>query len=281
MAWDDEDDSRTRRLALLTAGTLAAGCLVGVYYYWRGQNAPPTYSTAGFDVSQVESQPEAAPTYAPPPPRQVPASSPAPILGAGFSVSSNNRAAAPKFVKNAPPPEQLKAEQEWLKRYGGMLYGYNRGLRTITRRHYQSSPVVREVDKAFGAMPRYMAVRDRYMKEGNPFAFARDSLALPEVRSEIAKRMTDPRVWKESVTMILETLRSDPPPAVLYQEMKRFMTKDPTMVDYLPEFTGQVTRNVGTAMQGIPQGADLGPLQKVMHDVAPPATPALPQPASR
>lgn len=273
MAWDDEEeDARTRRLALLTVGTLLAGCLVGGYYYWRGQNTAPTYSDSGFDVSQVEAQTQTV-SYAPPP-RAQPASSPAPILGSGFSVSFNNRPAASKFVKNGPSEEQLKKEHDFMARYGRIVGAYTARLGAIGARHYRSSPVVRDVDHAFGAMPRYMAVRARYMKNPDPFAFARDALALPEVRGEIAKRLADPRVWRESVLMILEALR-DPPPAPLYQAAKDFVTKDPTMVDYLPQFTGQVTANVGTAMQGIPKEADLGPLQRVMHDVAPTA-PALP-----
>ena len=277
MAWDyDEEDNRSRALGYLMFATLAAGCAVGGYYYWRRQQTPSSYATTGFDLNQVEAQPEAPVTYTPPP-KQQPASSPLPIVGSGFSVSfgGSRPAAGPKFVKNGPSEDELKREQQFLARYGGVLRAYAGRLDRITVRHYKNSPVVREVDHAFGGMPRYMAVHARFEKDRNPFAFARDSLALPEVRAEIGKRMADPRVWKEAVTMVLEALR-DPPPDVLYKEAQRFMTKDATMVDYLPEFTGQVTRNVGTAMQGIPKDADLAPLQKVMHDIAPTAAPALP-----
>jgi hypothetical protein len=76
--------------------------------------------------------------------------------------------------------------------------------------------------------------------------------------------------------MVSEALKNPPPPA-LYSEAKRFMVKDDTVADYVTEFIGTATGNVGAIAKGIPPGTDLEPLTKLATEIAPGSIPAMPK----
>jgi len=174
-----------------------------------------------------------------------------------------------KFVSSEPTTAQREKEKDFIKRYGGMLNQYNQRLARITQKYYAKNPAVRDVDKAFASMPRYMALKRQCDKDGDPFQFVRGAIALPEVRSEISRRMTDPAVWSAAIGMMLETLKDQPAPKPIYEAAKNFILYDPQMAKVEPELTADVTKNMSTAAGAIPVGADMTPVTNLMHDVAP------------
>lgn len=258
-------------VALLMAGALAASCAFGAYYFWKNSQGSGALSTAGFDLSHVD------PTKPPPvsAPAAAQAASPLPIAGmSGWSPAGSppqralDQAAAQAGA--SAPPSVLNQEQAFLAQHGAEVRRYeNRVLAPITSRYYRQYAVVRQVDHDFGAMPRYMQVKQQYDHDGNPFEFARNALALPEVRAEIAQRMTDPQVWKVAFGMINEALNSPPPPAV-YDAAKTFMTQEPQVADYMShEFMQNAMKNQGALIQSIGPDTDMSNITKLAHDVAP------------
>ncbi|MCX5788236.1 MAG: hypothetical protein NTX64_06990 [Elusimicrobia bacterium] len=124
-------------------------------------------------------------------------------------------------------------------------------LGLITRPYRLRNPVVREVSWAFGRLPRYMEVKDQFERDGDPFKFARGAIALPEVRAEISRRLSDPRAWMAALGMIHDAMM-DPPPKEIYNAALRFMGT-PEVHD---------------------QGADISSLIPLIRDIAPAALPA-------
>jgi hypothetical protein len=57
-----------------------------------------------------------------------------------------------------------------------------------------------------------MEVKIRFDKNRDPYSFARDSLALPEVRAEISKRLKQPEVWTAALGMITSALKANRDP---------------------------------------------------------------------
>ncbi len=292
-----------RALAVVTAVVLLLSFSVGTYIYLSSRPSSSAGSSNGFDLSGGEKAGiavEGAPAPAPPGKIQ---SSPHPLIGYGDddaeeegasavvsgvpggahpSASADGVAAAIAAVPGAAaaaaggsggsttPAAQRAHELDFLAKHGRELAAYHANLNKIAMKYFNSNPVVRDVDKAFAGMSNYMAVKKRYDKGGDPFQFARDAIALPEVRAEIAKRMTDPAVWGAALGMITEALKQ-PPPAALYKEAQNFMTADDKVADYVVGFTGDVAKNVPALIKGIPPGADLSGMKKIITDVAPSA----------
>lgn len=159
-------------------------------------------------------------------------------------------------------------------KFNGMIEAELQRLTKITRRYYKNEPAVREVDKAFGSLPRYMSVKKRYQQDHDAYAFAHDTMALPEVRKTIHKYALDPNIWRVTMGMMQEGLK-EKPPKPLYDEMKRFFTQDKEVLEFATELSGSILPNIGKLMpQALKSGQDLKPLQDLAKDLnlgAPPA----------
>jgi len=259
-------------LALAMAVPVGAGI-----YSLMLTKAPTTVSNHGFNVLKVEPSKDqhyygsggaaTASNDASPMPlvgrlKVSPAMRPDPAPGtSGSSYGSRSE---------GPMTPQRAKEKQFLSSHGAELDRYGSKLNRITTRYYRSDPVVREVDRSFGQLPRYMAVKHRYERDHDPFQFVRDSVALPEVRSEISKHMRNPRVWKASLGMIFDALR-DPPPPAIYNAAKELVTKDGQVSDYMNGFTTDVFTNMPTNADVLPPNADMGLLWNVVKDIRPEA----------
>lgn len=260
---------------------LAASCAVGGYYLYINSRGSSRMSDQGFDVAKVDAAPAAAPSAYKP---NQPAASPMPIAGMpafnppppaptgaapGTFTPGANQPAGDPGMSTSEAKERAR-QKEFLAKHGAEISNYqNKVLGKITQKYYQNNPVVRDVDKAFGAMPRYMAIKNRYAKEKDPFAFARDAIALPEVRAEIAKRMADPAVWKAAIGMINEALRN-PPPKAIYDEAKHFMQKSDDIADYVAnEAMGNARKNMDAITGAMGPETDMTGLQKLASDISP------------
>jgi hypothetical protein len=239
----------------------------------------------GFDVAHVEAAaPAAGSSYVP----AAPKASPMPIAGMpGMSTTpqAEKNDSAGSFQRGAAPQQaaapassggdvsdaERKHEKEFLAKYGATLSAYqNRVTNQIANRYYRNNATVRRVDLEFSKMANYMAVRKQYDKDHDPFSFARNALALPEVRQQIAKMAGDVNVWKAAFGMISETMKS-PPPKELYAEAKRFMGQE-QVTDYMANEFMPLARKNTTVIQGaIDEKTDMGALQKLATDVMPSA----------
>lgn len=197
-----------------------------------------------------------------------------PVYGIVGPRSSGSSAAPPAPVAKRPEAvaSSTLQEQAFLRANGQKLQAYHQKLKTIGEQGYKKYPVARQVDEAFARMPRYMQVRDEFIRTKDPFRFARESLALPEVRNEIKRRMAQPEAWAAALGMISEALKNPPPPEI-YKAAQGFLSGDAAITGYMGEFVSEATRNVGALAKGIPAGMDLGALQKLAEDVAPGVVP--------
>jgi hypothetical protein len=270
-------DAKTKTLLGLTGLCLVASAAVGVHYFLQGSGAG--ISTNGFDLAQVE-QRKPAPAAAPAAPAaSAPASSPSPLVGhmpeLDLGGAKKPGAASAAGAQDPAPEADRRREKEFLAKHGAELARYEGRLGRVTRRYYQISPVVRDVDRAFGRMGRYMDVKRRYDQDGNPFEFVRGALGLPEVRGEISRRLSDPQVWKVSVEMIVDTLRNVPPPPAIYSESQHFLTNDPQTSQYLQGFSQEAAAKFPPSVATMPTVVNnIAPIAKLMQDVAPQSAPA-------
>ncbi|HBL17952.1 MAG: hypothetical protein A2X36_06545 [Elusimicrobia bacterium GWA2_69_24] len=172
----------------------------------------------------------------------------------------------PKAIAEA----KREGEKEFIKKYDPAIRKEQERLSRIGAKYYKKYAVVREVDAAFGSLPRYMALKQQYNKDRDAYEWARKTVALPEVRDMIRKYALKPDVWKAAVEMSLEGVKQTPPKPV-YDEMVRFLTSDKSVGDFIGKFTKWMTPKVpGILTQGaIPPGVDLAPLQNIMSEVAP------------
>lgn len=183
-------------------------------------------------------------------------------LPAGFVPEAPAPAAPPKKREEPAPLLQSRGPD-----FNRMIDAELKRLTLITRRYYKESPKVREVDKAFGSLPRYMAVRKRYLEQHDAYAFAHDALALPEVRQTVKKYASDPNVWRVTLSMMREALK-EKPPKPLYDEMKRFFTQDKQTVEFAAELSAEVMPRMGKLLpQIVKPGEDLKPLQDLAKDL--------------
>ncbi len=182
-----------------------------------------------------------------------------------------------KDPKNEEDDERAH-ERDVIRKYDGMIRAEQAKLSVITRRYYKRERIVRDVDKAFGSLPRYMAVKARYEQDRDAYAFARGAIALPEVRKTIYKYALDANVWRVTVGMMLEGMKQKPDKPV-YDEMKRFFTEDKQVAGFVTELSGYLIPRMGSLLpQAIKPGQDMRPLQDLAKDlnVAGAGTPAAP-----
>lgn len=273
--------------AFLMIAALAASCAVGGYYWYTASQGSTRLAETGFDVARVEAP--AASSYTAP---AAPKSSPLPIAGLPGMQTAGGAAPAEQsgqFQRGAPsgggaaassgPSDADRAkEKEFLARHGAELKAYEgRVLNPIAQRWFRNNAAVRKVDAEFARLPRYMALKRQVDKDHDPYAFARGAIALPEVRAEIAKCLSDPQVWKAAFGMINEALKS-PPPKAIYDEAKRFMTHETTVTDYMAnDFVPAAQKNQSAIAGALGPDTDITGLQKLAQDIGPPgAIPAMP-----
>lgn len=188
------------------------------------------------------------------------------------SLLKARRAPSPTPVLPLPAPsdvssDELRHEKEFLKRNGPMLKLYEAQVGTISKRYLNRSKVLRDIDSSFGRMARYQTLLARYQKDQDPFSFVRDALALPEVRTEITRRMADPEVWRLSLEMIVENLKRPPPPQ-FYQEARRFLSSDSMVGNY--GFVGDnVTKNLPVIVAALPGDLPVNSARKLVLDLDP------------
>ena len=282
MDWKTDWTKRARRLGnekllLLMVATLFLFIVVGIYIF-RSDQSLAEYATTSFDLGQVTTHSRSLSAA----PRSLsPQSSPHPLMG------SLDDAAAPASAPDVPAASTAPArasgidaplssderqhEKEFLAAHGAELARYHEKLRRITNRYYKKYPVVRDVDKTFAGMSRYMELKRRYDRDGAPLEFLHGAIALPEVRAEISRRLTDLQAWKASLGMISDSLK-DPPPPVIYQEASRFMA-NPEITNYVSQFSGEVTKNLPTAAAAMTPDMNMTPILKVVQDVSPQSIP--------
>ncbi|HAH05872.1 MAG TPA: hypothetical protein DCM05_04970 [Elusimicrobia bacterium] len=261
----------------------------GVWYIISPkQDETPAATYNAFNLPEApknEAKPAAAPDAASPTDSQAPAGpGPGPGL-AGFVPEGSGIFVRPK----GGLPTTNAGEQDFLKKHDAQLKEYQgRVLSPLCQKYYKKSPIVREVDAAFGKLPRYMALVDQYNKDRDAYKWARGVIGLPEVRKTMMKYSTNVEVWKVAVQMSLEALKT-PPPKPIYDEAQRFMTGDKQMAKYVGDFAMDVVPLMGTMMtRAIPPGTDIKPLQGLVTQLAPenlqamtPKPPQQPQPAPR
>ena len=267
------------RDALVLAGLFCVvAALVAALYLFFNRNPQ---SVAVTDAARERPAPEQAvdPNPAPEPPVE---NSLTPVIvgnarsGRGLFDSAPPRAET-RPAQNTPAPEADAGselsfdEKEFLRVHGAEIRAYHAKMGRIARLYYARHRVVRDVDRAFGRLPRYMAVKHAYQRDDNPFKFARDAIALPEVRGEIKRWLGNPQAWLAALGMINQTLR-DPPPQDVYRAAQEFMDA-PDMADYLKEFTADASKHSDAMRKAVAQGADTSSLNQLMRDLAPGAVP--------
>jgi hypothetical protein len=269
-------DSDGPNWLLIGGGAVVAALFFG---FWAGSKGPEHVSSSGFDLSSVSASARPAVPGA----REEVRSSPAPVIGgvaeapavgiAGRPTPSASQAEggarAPAAAADAAPEplEGRERERAFLARHGAALKRYHARMAGIALRYRKTHKAVAEVDMAFAAMPRYMEVKKRFDRERDPFAFARDALALPEVRAEVSKRLKEPAVWSAALGMITATLKEAPPPKEFYDEALSFMTGDPDVSGHVERFTSEAASQAPAMASALPKDpAELAALQKLVAD---------------
>lgn len=261
----------TRRLAALMAAALTASLGVGSLVLWQGRQEGPL-DKSGFDFSQVQDRrPSTAQTAISTRPLQ-----PLPPIVTGMGEPGVTPGYRDPNAPQAVSPSRRDEEREFLKRYGRALRDYQQRLTRITDRYYEQSAAVREVDREFGKLDRYMSVKRRYERDGDAFQFAREAISLPEVRGLIKKYVSNAEVWKAAIAMASEALKDAPPPTPILNEMKRFMAGDQTMSSFVEDFAKDANNNVGLIVQTATSGADLRPILSMAQQLSPGALKGLP-----
>lgn len=267
-------DSDGPNWLLIGGGAVLAALFFG---FWAGSKGPEHVSSSGFDLSHVSDSARPAVTGA----REEVRSSPAPVIGGVAEAPAVGLAGRPAPSASAPEgdapssspaasPARLEGrarEQAFLARHGAALERYHARMADIALRYRKTHKVVAEVDMAFAAMPRYMEVKKRFDRERDPFAFARDALALPEVRAEVSKRLKEPAVWSAALGMITATLKQAPPPKEFYDEALSFLTGDPAVSEHVERFTQEAAAQAPAMASALPKDpAELAALQKLVAD---------------
>lgn len=267
-----------RNWLLAGLAAVAASLLAG-FYSQMDKGTHEAVSNSGFDLSSVS--PSARPAAGA---RDAIRSSPAPLIGGVADAPAVGAGGVPLSpsagdagAESAPPGaagasagarlEGRAREAAFLARHGAALKTYHAKMAGIALKWRKTHKVVAEVDMAFAAMPRYMEVKKRFDRSRDPFAFARDALALPEVRAEISKRLKEPAVWTAALGMITETVKTSPPPKEFYEETLAFLSSEPAVSEHVSKFTEEATQQAPLIAAALPVGTDLTPLQKMVSDV--------------
>ena len=163
--------------------------------------------------------------------------------------------------------EERQREKDFIAKHDASIRASQEKLNVITRRYYKKEKVVREVDKAFGKRPRYMALREQYYKDRDAYAFVRGAVGLKEVRQTVYKYATNVDVWRVTLGMMSEGLKQKPPPPG-NNEIKRVMTDDTKIASFVTDLTGYMMPRMGTIVpQVIKPGQDIKPIQDLAKEL--------------
>jgi len=144
--------------------------------------------------------------------------------------------------------EQKAKEEAFIRAHAEEIAAYQEKIKNIGGKYYKKYAVVREIDSEFGKLDRFMALKAKYEKDRDPYAWARAAIALPEVKQAIVK--------------------TAPPPTSLYKETMRFLSQDPGMSKYVGELNMEITPKAMKVLPfAMPAGTDITSLQKIATDV--------------
>ena len=269
---DQAPPSRSSWLVALLVLLALGGSAVGVLLYQASQSKEkPAVDKSGFDLAEGPRAPALA------------GAGTAQPAAAGSDRMSVSIGRMPGTQPGGPAvsDEERQRELEFIRRYGGIIKEYQERLEKITDKYRERYAVVKEVDLEFGKLPRYMAIRARYEEDRDGYQFARDVVALPEVRKLIVRYLANAEAWKASLGMISEAIR-EPPPKPVLDEMKRFFTHDKSMTSYVTEFGQEAATKVPLMAQNIPPNTDMQEIGRLAQEIAPKAAlPAGAAPAPR
>lgn len=249
---------------------------IGLFLYWMvGRKTTvvdesESVEAQSFNVDEVPAEPaaKAAPaggTYVSPAEMEARTRERAPGPGlSGFVAERDGM-----FYKDpkAKEDEERQRERDFIAKHDASIRATQEKLTVITRRYYKKEPVVREVDAAFGKLPRYMALKAQYEKDRDAYAFVRGAVGLQEVRKTVYKYATNIDVWRVTLGMMTEGLKQKPPPPV-YNEIKRVMTDDTKVATFVTDLTGYMIPRMGTIIpQVIKPGQDIKPIQDLAKEL--------------
>jgi hypothetical protein len=248
---------------------------IGLFLYWMvGRKTAVVEETEtaeanSFNVDEVPAEPEAAPApvtanYVSPDEAAARARERAGPGLSGFVAEKDGM-----FYKDpkAKEDEARQREKDFIAKHDGTIRATQQKLNAITRRYYKKEKVVREVDAAFGKLPRYMALKAQYDKDRDAYAFVRGAVGLKEVRQTVYKYATNVDAWRVTLGMMTEGLKQKPPPPV-YNEMKRFMADDTKVAGFVTDLTGYMMPRMGGILpQVVKPGQDIKPLQDLAKEL--------------
>ena len=243
--------------------------------YLRSRNTePPEAAQEKPPIFDSAAAPSAQPDLPSPPHGSLALAQPGQPTGAspsGLLVAPEAFSPAAQTASSAPR-QSTANEKEFLRAHDAQLKAYQERLRGITRRYHAKYPMVRKVDHAFGNLPRYMAVKEQYGRDRDAYKWARNAIALPEVRALIKNYASSPEVWQAAIGMMLEALKNPPPPEIR-AEVKRFLADEPVMQEFMADFSQEATKHVAFVPQVVDPTTDLTPLTNLVQEMSPASRP--------
>jgi hypothetical protein len=196
-----------------------------------------------------------------------------PETGRGFkesSASKKPRKGAKASAQSVSAKQRAREKKVWSK-YKEMYYGWAGKVMSIGRKYRKKSKIVKEIDRYFGGMPRFMALKKKHEAgEIDAYTYWRGVTSLPEFRNGVKKYAGSKDAIKAGVQMTGEILASKPPKA-LYRETFRAITEDDQIAGFMSEnFWPQVTPKLPMVMMNteMPPGSSVNDVQKVANDLS-------------
>ncbi|MEK7747450.1 MAG: hypothetical protein AAB576_12365, partial [Elusimicrobiota bacterium] len=254
---------------------------IGLYLGWRLANsgddaAQGSAAESPFNVAELPegSEPDPLPASEEPSPLLLGRTDARPQKGGpglpGFVPETSSLFTGKKDPAKAVVDPAAKAEREFLRKHDATMQAYQeRVLKPLSDKYYKKYPIVRQVDAAFSRIEKLMGLRRRYEKDRNAYAWARDVASIPEVQKTALKFAAKPEVWKVGIEMSMEALRN-PPPKPIQDEMKRFITSDEKMTEFVGNFSQSLIPYAGRMVsQSVPAGTDLTQLKDLAGSLVP------------
>jgi hypothetical protein len=182
-----------------------------------------------------------------------------------------NKEAFPQVAGNGPgrvvSASERARQKQFLGKYGGALKQSQAGINASIARHMQTSPVLRQIDDDLAHLDKFMAIKRRYQQDGDMYQWARDTAALPELRTVMHKYMAKPEAWSAGISLATDLIKTTPKP--IYEEFIKMMVGDPSLRDFSNSVANDGAAYLPGAMTAaISQGIDVAPLQKAMTDLS-------------
>ncbi|PIP84371.1 MAG: hypothetical protein CO113_18175 [Elusimicrobia bacterium CG_4_9_14_3_um_filter_62_55] len=247
---------------------------IGIFFFLSRKGPPPSSEEASaFNLDEIPTDDGSATHYVSKFEQQAARRNAGAGPGLAGFVPEQDKAfakgGAPGASGSAPGDEKAARlkEEEFIKKWDKHIQAELNRYGKISSRYRKSDPIVKEVDLAFGKLPRYMALRAQYAKDRNAFAFVRNAIKLPEVRGVVRKYALKPETWRAAIGMSNEALQKKPPQPI-YDQAVHFMTHDKTMTKFVTDTTTWLAPQMGNVMMnGIPPGTDLSALEVVASDI--------------